>query len=270
MSASRATGTSLARHRDVWIFFVLACGITWILDLPLVLAWTQHQPGSAGAMNLTGLGAWGPALAAFALTVRRRPLGEVFGRWRVAPHWIALGLVVPLALHFPATLIEVALGGQPAQWFYPPVKPEHVAALVMFSVGEEFGWRGFAYPRLEQLYGSVLGSLILGLVWALWHMGMLFSPDTGELRLSALIAIAAELPLYSLIMAWFFERSNRSLAVAMAIHAGAHLDNVMRAPETEIRLRILRFLVLGVAAALATRSLAQRSKTSQGQSTVAS
>jgi hypothetical protein len=61
-------------------------------------------------------------------------------------------------------------------------------------------------------------------------------------------------------MAWFFERSNRSIAVAIALHAGAHIDNVTRAPETEVRLRILRFVVLAVVAALAARSLSAKKR----------
>ena len=39
---------------------------------------------------------------------------------------------------------------------------------IMFSLGEEFGWRGFAYPRMAQRHGPVIGSLLLGCVWAIW------------------------------------------------------------------------------------------------------
>jgi hypothetical protein len=52
-----------------------------------------------------------------------------------------------------------------------------------------------------------------------------------------------------------FERGNRSMAVAIALHAGAHLDNVSRAPETEVRLRALRMAVLAVVAVAAAWSL---------------
>jgi membrane protease YdiL (CAAX protease family) len=162
-----------------------------------------------------------------------------------------------MALHLPATLIEVALGGHPAQWFYPPVLPEHVAALVVFSVGEEFGWRGFAYPRLAERHGPVTGSLILGAVWALWHLGMWFTPE-GPPGLVMLGIGMAELALWSIVFAWVFERGHRSMAVAIALHAGGHLDNVFRAPETEVRLRVLRFVVLAIAAALAARSLSKK------------
>jgi membrane protease YdiL (CAAX protease family) len=131
--------------------------------------------------------------------------------------------------------------------------------MILFSFGEELGWRGFAYPRLERIHGPVVGSLILGSVWGLWHLGMLFAPDPMRALPAITIPLyMANLALWSVILAWFFERGGRSLAVAIAIHAGAHLDNVSRAPETEVRLRILRFAVLGIVAAIAARSLLAR------------
>lgn len=237
-------------------FFVLACALTWILGFSLALAWMKRVPPAPYAIALAGLSALGPTLSAFVFAARRHELRQVFGRWRVNPVWIAIALFVPMALHLPATLLDVALGGHPAQWFYLPAKPEHVAALVMFSVFEEFGWRGFAYPRLARRYGPVVGCGILGVVWALWHLVMVVSPETGAVELVKIAVFMVDLPLYSLVLAWFFERGNRSMAVAIALHAGSHLDNVYRAPESEIRLRVLRVLVLAVAAALAARSLA--------------
>jgi membrane protease YdiL (CAAX protease family) len=241
---------------DILLFFALACGITWLLDLPLALAWATRTAPPAYAMPMVGLGALGPSLAAFLIAAGRRELGDVFGRWRTNPVWIVLGLLLPLAVQLPATGIEVALGGNPAHWFYPPVRPEHFAALVMFPLGEEFGWRGFAYPRLAQRHGPVLGSLILGSVWGVWHLGMLFAPDPLRMLPAATILVTMlDLALWSVVMAWMFERGNRSMAVAIAIHAGEHLDNVHRAPEGEVRLHILRIVVLAVVAALAARSL---------------
>ncbi len=248
-----------AKQGDVYLFFVLACGITWSLDLPLALAWWRNLTPPAYAMPMVGFGAWGPALAALVVAARRRELRGAFGPWRTNPLWIVFGLFVPLAVQLPATLIEVALGGHPAHWFYPPVRPEHFAALAVFPFGEELGWRGFAYPRLERIHGPVVGSLILGSVWGLWHLGMLFAPDPlRALPAVTLLIYMAVLALWSVVMAWVLERGGRSVAIAIAIHAGAHLDNVSRAPETEVRLRILRFAVLASVAAFAARSLVAR------------
>jgi membrane protease YdiL (CAAX protease family) len=212
-------------------------------------------------MPLVGLGAFGPTLAAFAIAATRGELGEVFGRWRTSPAWVLAALLTPAAVQLPATVIEVALGGHPAHWFYPPTTPAHVAALVVFPIGEEFGWRGFAYPRLARAYGPIVGSLVLGGVWGLWHLGMLFAPDPlRPLPAETVLVFMAELALWSVVVAWLFEQSGRSIAVAIAIHAGEHLDNVSRAPESELRLRVLRFLVLAAVSTLAAYALAAQSR----------
>jgi membrane protease YdiL (CAAX protease family) len=240
--------------RGVYLFFALACAITWLLDLKVVLALLARETPSPLAMALGGLGAFGPTLAALAIALPRRELREVFGRWRTSLGLVVFALLLVPAQHLAATLIEVALGGQPAQWFYPPVRPEHFAALVVFAVGEEFGWRGFAYPRMAERHGPVLGSLILGMVWGVWHFGMFFTPD-GPPSAGLMAVRALEFALAAVVFSAVFERSGRSMAVAFALHAGAHLDNLHRAPAGEVRLWVLRLLVLAVTAAIAARVL---------------
>jgi membrane protease YdiL (CAAX protease family) len=242
--------------RPVLAFFALACGLTWALDAPWVLALVRGTPPPPWALALTGLGAFGPALAA--LVVARATRGPAFGPWRARPAWVLAALLVPGALHLVATALEVLLGGEPAHWFYPPALPEHWAALVIFSLGEELGWRGFAYPRVARWLGPVQGSLLLGAVWGLWHLGMSFDPSTGALMTVKLGAAVVELALFSVIMAWFLERGGGGLWLAIALHAGAHLDNVNRAPDEEVRLRILRLVVVAVAAGLAAWGLSRR------------
>jgi membrane protease YdiL (CAAX protease family) len=248
--------------RGLTAYFALACGLTWLLALPLALAWSRRVPPPPWVVALAGLSALGPTLAALLVAARRGEVRAVFGRWRTNPVWIVVAPALPAALHLPATALEVALGGHPAQWFYPPVKPEHVAALVMFSFFEEFGWRGFAWPRLVDRHGPLASSAVLGVVWALWHLPMLVSPESGAFAVDRLGVFLVEMPLWCLVIGWVFERGGRSMAVAIAAHAGAHLDNVTRAPDDEVRLRILRVVVLAVAAVLAARALRRRRRDS--------
>ncbi len=244
-------------------FFALSCAVTWVFATPAALSWMRHEAPSPGAVACAGLSALGPTLAAFVIAAspasaaKRRELRAVFGRWRTRPGWIALALFAPAAVHLVATGLYVALGAHPAQWFYPPAAPEQWAALVVFPLGEEFGWRGFAHPRMVARHGLVRGSLLLGLAWGLWHLMYSITPQTGGFDVFQFALGMVELPLYSLVIAWAFERSGRSMAVAIAFHAGAHLDHIEHAPRAYLGLHALHLIVVAVVAALAARSMAK-------------
>ncbi len=265
MQAQRMRRTGEAVDANAWSgvdgiygYSVLACAITWLLAVPAARAWMRHEPPPPYAVACAGLSAFGPLLAALAVAGPRKELGEVFGRWRTNPAWIVLALCAPVSVHLLATALYVGIGGHPDSWFHPPVAPEQMAALVVFPLGEEFGWRGFAHPRLARRYGLVKGSLLLGAIWGLWHLMYSITPDRAGFDGLAFGMTMAELPLYSLLIAWVFERSNRSMAVAIAFHAGAHLDHIERASRTDLRLHGLHLAVLAVVAVIAARSLAKR------------
>ena len=247
-----------SRSDGVYLYFVLACAITWTMAGPVALAWTHHQSPVPLAVAGAGLSAFGPLLAALVMAGRQRQLGQVFGRWRARPAWVLLALLAAPLIHLFATALFVAIGGHPDRWFHPPNTPEAVAALVVFPLGEEFGWRGFAHPRMVQRHGVVRGPLLLGIAWGLWHLMYTVTPTAGGFDPLELGMIMTELPLYALLIAWVFERANRSMAVALAFHAGAHLDHIERAPRTDPRLHLLHLAVLAVAAGASAWSLSRR------------
>jgi membrane protease YdiL (CAAX protease family) len=220
----------------------------------------QHQTPSPSAIALMGGSAFGPLLAALAVAGPRRQLGQVFGRWRTNPAWILLALAGPPIVHALATALFVAIGGHPYQWFYPPNTPALMAALIVFPLGEEFGWRGFAHPRMVARFGAVRGCLLLGAVWGVWHLAYCVTPDAGTFDLLAFGITVTELPFYAVLLGWLFERGNRSMAVAIAGHAGAHLDKFDRAPRTDLHLQAMHLLVVAALAALAARALARRER----------
>lgn len=256
--------------RDVWIFLALSCAITYALDAPWALATVRGQTPSPNALALTGLGALGPTLAALAVSRYRGQARAVFGlrRFRARPLVVLGALALVPALHFVATFVDGALGGRPPL-VNPPTKPEHVAALVMFSVGEELGWRGYAQPRLAARLGVVLGPLALGTVWTAWHLGMWVTSGRW-IQPAAMGQALVMLTMASLVYAWVYERSGRSLTVAIALHAGAHLDNPMRAEEP-LRIRLIRlgvYVAAGALAAVALRRDATRAGSSEEQTNV--
>jgi membrane protease YdiL (CAAX protease family) len=169
-----------------------------------------------------------------------------------------LALVAAPAVHTVARALYAVLGGEPVEWLSPPITAEQMAALIVFPIGEEFGWRGFAHPRMVERHGAVKGSLFLGIVWGVWHLLYSFTPDAAGFDAFVFTLTMVELPLYSLLIAWVFERSGRSMAVAIAFHASGHLDHIEHAPRSALGLHALHVVVVAVLAVLAARSLAKR------------
>src|SRR5947199_3415499 len=52
--------------------------------------------------------------------------------------------------------------------------PERFIFILLFiGLGEEPGWRGFALPHLQARFSPFLASLVLALVWAIWHLPLM-------------------------------------------------------------------------------------------------
>jgi membrane protease YdiL (CAAX protease family) len=227
-----------------------------VLAVPLALAWLHHETPPPYAVACAGLSAFGPLFAVLLVAGRRQQIGAPFGPWRTHPAWVLAALFTPMAIHVAATAVFAALGGEPARWLHPPRTPEAMAALVVFPLGEEFGWRGFAHPRMVERYGLVKGSLVLGAFWGLWHLVYSITPE-GRVDGLAFGIGMAELPLYSLLIAWVFERTHRSMAVAIAFHAGAHLDHLEMGREVDLRLHALHLAIVAALATFAAKSMAR-------------
>jgi hypothetical protein len=83
------------------------------------------------------------------------------------------------------------------------------------------------------------------------------TPGTGAFDPFVFGMMLAELPLYTLVITWIFEQANRSMAVALAFHAGGHLDRIENELHVDVRIHAMHLAVLAVLAAIAARSLAK-------------
>ena len=251
--------------KDVWLYYGLACAITWTSAIPTATAWIRHEAPGPGAIAAAGLSALGPLIAAFVIALARRDLRGVFGRWRTPWMWPLLALMIPIGMRVLAAALTALFGAELTQWVYPPSAPERIAALFVLPLGEEFGWRGFAYPRLEARFGAVRGSLVLGLLWGFWHLAYGITPDANGFDTFTFLEGMLELPLYAILGTWFFEKSGRSMAVALAFHTSAHLDHIELAPRTEIAFRLFHYALVAAVALVAARKLSRRSELASGR-----
>ena len=111
-------------------------------------------------------------------------------------------------------------------------------------VGEEPGWRGFAFHRLQNRYSPLAASLTVNFVWILWHLPYWYI-ERGALTMGHIFYQFTIGGAIGIILSWIYNRSDGSILAAGLMHASAN-TSVIFVPETEAAkaiLLILAFLV---------------------------
>jgi membrane protease YdiL (CAAX protease family) len=190
-------------------------------------------PGNTGFFGGRGpvflLGVFAPALVALALTARAegRPgvtrLLARIGHWQVGARWYALALGYFAALKLAAALIHRIVTG-----VWPPFGNTPVAIMLLgiavstwAQAGEEIGWRGYALPRLAHHVGLGGASLVLGFVWAVWHLPLFVLPDSGSTGQSFPAYLLQVMPM-SVMLAFLYWKTGGSLLLVMVMHAAVN------------------------------------------------
>lgn len=219
---------ALVRRFPLTSFFVLALAWSWIVVLVFV---GLGLPTTFVTVVLITLGPFVSAFAMQAMLNGRAGVRHLLRRMvkvRVSWIWYLIVLIgIPLflvagAMLMPGALAAMDLGGA-----------DYLGYLVQFplvlALGgpllEEPGWRGFAQPRLEARFGywgPLLGTLILGIIWAAWHFPQYMMPEWaaqngGFSLLSMLIYIAGVLPI-AVILAWIYNVTGGSLFMTILAH----------------------------------------------------
>jgi len=97
-----------------------------------------------------------------------------------------------------------------------------LATFIPFGpLGEELGWRGYALPRLEQHFAPLVSGLVLGIIWAAWHLPMFWFPPIGMPRRSlANVAMwAVNVVGFSVLLSYVARRTKYSVPIAILLHA---------------------------------------------------
>jgi len=197
--------------------------------LAFVLSWYSFVLYHLGVPRATGgINPLGPAVAAVitaAVFDRGRGVKELLGRylrWRVGWRPYLFALFVPVAISAGAATINVLMGArtpgraQLAAW--PQILPAFIFIFFFIGLGEETGWRGYALPQLQRVHSPVTASLILGVIWAAWHvplMGREFAPPVVPFFVVSVLA-------GSVVSAWLFNRTGGSLLPQPAFHAAVN------------------------------------------------
>ena len=225
-------------------FFGMAYAFSWIVWAPWVLgedganvlppALSVPSAAATARLLLAGGILAGPTLSAFIMTATtegREGVRRLLGRlvlWRVGFRWYLFALIgVPLIMILGTMVYSMslpnlgALGG-------PSYLLSYLASFAFVTLlggplFEEIGWRGFALPRMERLQGPLLASVILGVLWALWHLPEFLVPtwaaSSGGGGIVGIALFTLTAITFTIVITWVFNNTRASVLLAILVHS---------------------------------------------------
>jgi membrane protease YdiL (CAAX protease family) len=233
-------------------FFIITFVWSWILWLLPVLRSTAF-PDLPEAVGLLGMFApFGPGVAAFWLV--RREAGREGSRvlwargWRADfdRRWLvpALGLGPLVGL---LTVAGVVLFGGEVDWGdgVAPLMILPVFLLIYFAnaLPEEYGWRGYALDPLQRRFNALGASLVLGLIWGLWHLPLVFIEGTTQATIPFHEFVLQTMVL-AVLYTWLYNNTGGSVLIAALFHASANIAGAAIPTWTTGLGRWINFLLL--------------------------
>jgi uncharacterized protein len=220
---------SLVRRHPLIAFFVLTYALAWILWLPLVFL--QDTIPAAPGFVLVLLGSNVPSVLGIFLTaivLGGGSLRKLLARlliWRVDPRWYLVVVLGPAALVGYMVAFNALPGGPTISLNVPLLTAVITLAFFIFpgsALGEEIGWRGYALPRLQARRSALGASLILGVIWAFYHLPLFF---TGQAFRSPGLFVPFVISgiALSVILTWVYNGTGGSLLLVVLLHATANL-----------------------------------------------
>jgi len=217
----------------VLAFFAITFAVAWAF-------WAASRAMSAGdaaanpAIALAGttvflLGVFAPGFTALALTARyegRSATNALLNRilkWNVGARWYVFAIGYMPAIKLTAALVVRVTTGQWPRFGHESIYVMVGAIMISTWVqaGEEIGWRGYALPRLSTRFGLAPASIILGIIWAAWHLPLFFFSGSDTFGQSFPLYVL-QVTAVSVAMAWAYWRTGGSLLLVMLFHAAVN------------------------------------------------
>ncbi len=226
--------------KSPWIYFLATFLWTW--SLCGLLIFSDMGEASALPFIILILAMMGPGFTGIGFTCLTRSKDEIRAYWqrvidvrRLSMCWLAIAIGLPFALQFMAGAIDGLAGGIGLRWgsaasAFITNPGSQVLTLCIISLVpffEELGWRGYAQDVLQEKHSALVASLILGVVWSLWHLPASFIPGTYQAGLGigtlGFWLHFAGIVVLSIVVSWIYINTNRSILIMVIIHAMVNL-----------------------------------------------
>jgi len=220
-------------NRPIFFYYLFVFLASWLMWLPGLLYTYKLIPSIRFLQEnieiMNWLGGMIPSLIAFILIYKKHGLDgcknlfmKLF-KLRLGYWYIPIFLIVP-AVVYSAHVLNVYLFGaefpQTGLLAQPLWIPVVFIIFFIFQFSEEFGWRGYALEHLQKKFNALSSSLIVGTLWAVWHIPMFLSQGFPHHDYQLpFVQLFVTLVLASIIMTWLINNCNGSLFPAFILHA---------------------------------------------------
>ena len=261
----------MEHRRSLVGFVLLSFLISWIAWGLLAILGTEPGINLGGVLWL--LGGLGPPIAAVVLVQREegQSIRELVARllqWRVGWRWYGVALLFPGAVVITTLILDSRVRGLPT----PIPDPEFVLLFIGLLIAssiiggglEEIGWRGFMLPRIQASFDALTASIVVGVIWMVWHAPLFVVPGAVQTDFPVLPFVVQGVAL-AVVFTWLYNSTHGSVLLAIILHGSfnAWLSTVwlLREDMDPITIWVMAVLVcvvaLGVVVVYGTAHLSQ-------------
>jgi hypothetical protein len=206
--------------------------------------------------NKTILFTFGPTIAAFFLTFLnegKKGVLELLKRgfsFKFKKIWLIPALLLMPSIIGLSYLIAILSGEKLSSTiiFSQPFMIIPAFFYIFFLGGplaEEFGWRGYALDRLQIKFNAFLSSIILGLIWGLWHLPLFFMENQEIYKNIPFFGFIAGTLLFSVIFTWIYNNTDRNIMPVLLLHTSGNLGHFIF-PAFESKYAALYSLIINL------------------------
>jgi membrane protease YdiL (CAAX protease family) len=179
-------------------------------------------------------------------------------RWRVGLRWYILALGGPAVLFYVAARFSELLGGEPrplpAQGWMVLVAGVVGTLVHGIANGEEAGWRGYALPQLLRRRRALSASLILGAIWFVFHVPIMFVPNSiaGDQSFQTALPFLISVLATSTLMTWVYRGTGGSMLLTILLHGAINVwPSLVGGTASEVTLAWVQAALLVLVASVA-------------------
>ena len=218
--------------KEAYVFLGLTLAFSWFVFWgPLALfkvtaiSFVSDDKGPSWAIALYIVGGFVPSLLGIFLTWKKeglsglRKLGQRIIQFNFGWRWYMFTFLIVIAGTAGQLMINKLLGNTFNVTLFLTQLGSFLPLLIFGPLSEEIGWRGYALPRLQKRWNALTSSLIVGVIWGLWHLPLFMMVGTSQHELGVpFIGFLVGFMANSILYTWLYNNTKQSIWSAILLH----------------------------------------------------